>query len=865
MERNNNNINNSSLISSLEKKGVVDMTKDFIRNTLYEKLKSNNMGNEAKVNLSPSNYNIDDQNLFTMAKLEYTLIEDFLIRTKLSYTHSIFNNEIKSKIKPLIPFDDVELMSLLGINYNELSSLRFNWNNSNDISSQIKSTYLFQLINWHTKIMKIDHETQTHDLPINEKALYNPDIRVEVDNPSDIEIKLKNIEDKYNKKLKEETDALLVENRFIKYKNEIDRKYEEELKNEIERFKSNELGIMRMEENEKYAKKLEELRKEFEDEYKKKYEDLKNIQKSIEERERNLTKEYEERYNQLKTMYEGKEKKLEYKEKYLENKYKNDTDVSAHLIKFNEELHSMREMNNGKDNNYQNSISLMKNEIGLMKKDINDITNLLNNQPLRNNYIKKEEEEKKINNNINNNLINSIKPSKESVINNLNILAKSGNNFNRSSQSQSGSGVYKSQNRKDRRKIVEDLEEEQYKLNNQFREEFQKILDSNYPLLIEKEEYSHLRKNTNNNADYLINQYREKYNYNNANKNNNIYIDDKNKDNNIYNIDNKYEQNKSSNNNNNNNNNNYNNNYNNDNNNYYNNDNNNYNNNYNYLDKNKFEKNDELVNNSHNNSKKRQNNSINRSNNKSSTSPKNDIGGFNIGGFNIGNYNYGTKNNNSNNNYTVNSESNIEENIEGEVNYNQKKENSKKNNYMSSNRFEKEAKKNPPIKEENEDYSEASNNSKQNNKYDNINDNNNLNVNKSNKFNNYNYNEIIDDDIKEEIKEDYDYGIENDTSENKKKDAYFSNVSGIVKKNIGDVSESAGGLGGLLQLQSHAAGGLGYNDKESYGDFEFSKGKNNNINNKKGNDIGLQNKYQNNQNNQNNENSEFIEEEISGY
>ena len=58
-------------------------------------------------------------------------------------------------------------------------------------------------------------------------------------------------------------------------------------------------------------------------------------------------------------------------------------------------------------------------------------------------------------------------------------------------------------------------------------------------------------------------------------------------------------------------------------------------------------------------------------------------------------------------------------------------------------------------------------------------------------------------------------------------------ISGIVKKQA-EISESAGGFVGLFQLQSHA-GGYGNNDKESYGDFEISKGKSN-TNNKKGND-----------------------------
>ena len=845
MEKNNNNINNSSLISSLDKKGVVDLTKDFIRNTLYEKLKNNKMINETKLN--PSNYNINDQNLFKMVKLLYTLIDDFLIRTKLLYTHSIFNNEIKSIIKPLIPFDDGELMSLLGINLNELASLRFNANNSNDISTKIKSTYLYQILNSHTKIMKIDNESQTDDRPKNEMALYNPDVRVEVPNPSDIQIKLKNIEDKYNRKLKEETDILLVENRFIKYKKEIDERYEEELKNEIERFKNNELTKMRIEENEKYSEELKKLRNDYENEYKKKNEEFKNLRKLMEERESKLGNEYEERYNRLKAQYEGKEKDLEYKEKYLDNKYKKDMDASVHIVKLNEELNSLREINN-KENKinkkYDDNISILNNEIGLIKKDISDINNLLNNQPyLRNNYIK-QEEEKKINYNINN---NNIKPSKESVINSLNILARSTNNINKSGQSQSGSGVNKSQNKKDRRKIVEELEEEQYKLNNQIREEFQKILDTDYPLLIKKDEYANLKKTDNNNTDYLINQYREKYLYNdnNVNKNNNIYNDyNKNKDNNEYNktnnIDNKYD-NISSNN----------------------------NNNYNNLGKNKDEKNYEAFNSSNNISKKRENNSINKSNNKSinniSSNNDNNIGGFNIGGFNLGNYNFGIKNNNNNNNniynYAIksnNSESIIEENLEGEINSNQKKDNSikKNNNFINSNRYEKKGK-NPPIKEVNESQdSEASNNSKQNNKYDN--NNNNLNVNKSNKFNNYDYNDIIKTN-EEEIPEDINFGNENDISGKKKMDISGS-ISGIAKR-PGEVSESAGGFGGLLQLQSHA-GGLGYNDKESYGDFEFSKGKNNNINNKIGNDKGFQNKFQNYQNNGT---SEDIEEEISQY
>ena len=233
----NNNLNNSSFISSLEKKGIIDLTKNFVRNTLYEKLKNNNIPEEKNLKLYPSNFNIEDQNLYTMFKLEYTLIDDFLIRTKLNYTHSIFNNEIKSIIKPLIPCDDTELMSLLGLNLSELNSLRFQAFNSNNFSEQIKSTYLYQILNAHTKILKIDTESQTNNVQILNYSLDSPDERIGFSIPQDLEIRMKNIEEKYNAKIKEGNDILLIENRFKKYKDEMDKMYEEQLKVEMESWK----------------------------------------------------------------------------------------------------------------------------------------------------------------------------------------------------------------------------------------------------------------------------------------------------------------------------------------------------------------------------------------------------------------------------------------------------------------------------------------------------------------------------------------------------------------------------------------------------------------------------------------------------
>ena len=457
----NNNINNSSFISSLEKKGVIDSTKNFIRNALYEKLKNNNIPEDAKSKLYPSNFNIEDQNLYTIFKLGYTIIEDFLIRIKLNYTHSIFNNEIKSIINPLVPLDDIQLMSLLGLNLKELNSIRFKWNNSNDISDLIKSTYLYQILNSHTKIMKIDEEIQTNDMPILDDRLYSPDVRVGPSSPADIELKLKNIEEKYNRKLKEGNTLFSIENNFNKYKNELEQKYQENLKNEMERFKSVELSQVRIDEKKKYTMKLDKEREIFKKEYDEKYEELKKLQNKLEERENNLRKDYDNRIKELETKYKEREKNLDYKENYLEKKYKNDMDASVQRIKLNEELNSIRESLLKEEKEKKNSIKfnnqeinpLLANNIDYLKKEIEQIKNtlLLNEQPLKNNYMRKDEDKKYNKNNA--------KPSKESVLNSLNLLSKNNNSniLNKSSNSPSGSGNFnnKIQYKYDRKKRME--------------------------------------------------------------------------------------------------------------------------------------------------------------------------------------------------------------------------------------------------------------------------------------------------------------------------------------------------------------------------------------------------------------------------
>ena len=790
-----NNINNEVKSKTFkEKEGISDVTKNFIRNALNKDFMNNG---EQKIRINPSNFSLENQNLNTMLKLEYTLINDFLIRTKLNFTRNIFNNEMKSIMKPLIPLEDKEISKLLGLDFNELYNMRFQINkDSQKIEDIITSSYLYHILNMNINKKKTEPEPQ-----IDKKS--NDEVENQIYQSNDIDNILKKFDDMYEQKIKEKNKFFELEKKFGKYKEEMDLRYETDLKNEIERFKTVELSQMRIEENKKYLKRIENLREEYQEEFNKKYEILKNMKKELQEKELKLYKEFEERNNQLKKSYEEKEKILEEKKLFLEKKYKNDkNETSMQISKFNEELFDLKKSfikseKEKKINNLKNESELnpvINSEIKNLRNQIDDIKNTLLK---RNNYIKEEDK----NNNINyNNRNNNIKPSKKSVINNLEQFTKnniSNNNYinninltNRSSNSQSGSGAYNSnsysnvkvKNKKDRLRIIEKIEEEEFQLNNKFKEEFMKIIHDDSPILMVEKEFRRINQDNNdmkiakfkpNDIEniYLEKNDNDKLNINKTGENINII----NKDNNIIN-------------------------------------------NINNEKKNKKDK----------SFKKKEDNNNNTNN----------IGGFNIGGFNLENIN--NKNNNLYN-YPIKVESGsiIEENLEGIDNNNninsahQKKES---NNISKRNNFKYQDQTNP-IKEEIEGESGGSNNNSKdiinNNNKNNIN--NNININKSNnKFNNYDLGEfeIKNDSKNDEIKNEgeieeeiINYGLSGgiDDLSGKRKDKIISaSISGIAKKQY-EISESAGGFRGLLQIQ-----GLGGNAKD---EFEFSKGKNNNNNN----------------------------------
>ena len=239
-----NNINNEVKSKTFkEKEGISDVTKNFIRNALNKDFMNSG---EQKIQINPSNFSIENQNLNTILKLEYTLINDFLIRTKLNFTRNIFNNEMKSIMKPLIPLEDKEISKLLGLDFNELYNMRFQMNkDSQKIEDIITSSYLYHILNMNINKKKTEPEPQ-----IDKKS--NDEVENQIYQSNDIDNILKKFDDMYEQKIKEKNKFFELEKKFGKYKEEMDLRYETDLKNEIERFKTVELSQMRIEENKKY-------------------------------------------------------------------------------------------------------------------------------------------------------------------------------------------------------------------------------------------------------------------------------------------------------------------------------------------------------------------------------------------------------------------------------------------------------------------------------------------------------------------------------------------------------------------------------------------------------------------------------------
>ena len=499
------NDDNQTLLNSLEKRGLLEMTKAYFRTSLLEALRKDNFYNTAPSGFNINSSQIKDINAINILRLQYSLINDFLIRTKMTYTQNLFNNEIKSLVDSLIPFTDSEIIHNLNLDTKQISVLRLNSNINTSPKDLVKSTYLYQLINLHCSLIRIDNEAQTMPIPEGDIRYLSPNAKNSLSEKKEVinlDEEMKRIDDKYNKKLNLEEVlpfSKINEKKFSEYKEECDKRYEEQLKKEIDLFKNIELANMRLEENKKYQDEIESIKKQYQNIYDRKYEEIEKLKNELKGRKSNMEKEYEKKMYDLNETITEQLRNMREENRINNSKYLDEINNLNNEKKFLEQT-----IENLKDKHYnemQNQMQKLKYDYQIeleKEKNVLKEDNEKNQKILLNNYTKNNNEISQLKNQINNiaSLEKNISKKELAPLKNANNT-----NFIKNSDILSKMSEF---NHK-QKKILEDLEEEQNNLNKLERFEFKNIMNDEPIVLLNQDEIDEIKRN-----EYYINNINER-------------------------------------------------------------------------------------------------------------------------------------------------------------------------------------------------------------------------------------------------------------------------------------------------------------------------------------------------------------------
>ena len=376
---NNENKENTNLQINDKQNNLLELTKTYLRSTLYDTLKSQCSKNSTKLN-DP----FQEMNIYNITKIQYTLIADFLSKINFNYTLQVFNNEIKTILNPTTPFTDIELSKILNINFIDNQKMFF----SQTFSDLIKSTFLYSIIisknltSQNEKIKNIDDNKNN----IQENKKYFSDFANESTKSnlanssymSSIEDKLNEIDNKYNQKININNllpQHYLTDAKFMQYKREIAQEYSENLKNEVERIKSTELSKLLIEENSKFLSKMEKMQNEYESTYELKFKELQEKESKLKQKENSLEENYSTKNNELMEEYNQKVQNFNEKELNFNKKCIQELKKLKEKIEFCEkkekEIHALRKNYNEK---LENELNKIKSELkNILKEEIKKI------------------------------------------------------------------------------------------------------------------------------------------------------------------------------------------------------------------------------------------------------------------------------------------------------------------------------------------------------------------------------------------------------------------------------------------------------------------------------------------------------------
>ena len=310
---------------------------------------------------------LKDESVYSTIKLQYTIVSDFLSKMNLNYTLNSFNNEIKDYYYPNTPFILEEISELIDMNTNDLNST------NNLFSGNLKNTYLYYLIISKSNINKENKGIQT----ILTEKINNNENNILNDNPNlyeELNEKLKKIDEKYDKQPLNYNPTSIqknnLESKFNRFKRELSEKYKEDIKNEIERIRSMEVGKVIIEQNQKYLERIEKIKYEYENKYELKIKELDKKRKELKEKENKIEMETIGKTKELISQYQQKIENLNKKEEAFNQKFiKELNDLNEQKRKLDKKDKELFILKKDYDKKLENEIYKLKNEFKELYKE----------------------------------------------------------------------------------------------------------------------------------------------------------------------------------------------------------------------------------------------------------------------------------------------------------------------------------------------------------------------------------------------------------------------------------------------------------------------------------------------------------------
>ena len=310
---------------------------------------------------------LKDESVYSTIKLQYTIVSDFLSKMNLNYTLNSFNNEIKDYYYPNTPFTLEEISELINININDLNST------NNLFSGNLKNTYLYHLIISKSNINKENKGLQT----LLTEKINNNENNILNDNPNlyeELNEKLKKIDEKYDKQPLNYNPTSIqknnLESKFNRFKRELNEKYKEDIKNEIERIRSMEVGKVIIEQNQKYLERIEKIKYEYENKYELKIKELDKKRKELKEKENKIEMETIGKTKELISQYQQKIENLNKKEEAFNQKFiKELNDLNEQKRKLDKKDKELFILKKDYDKKLENEIYKLKNEFKELYKE----------------------------------------------------------------------------------------------------------------------------------------------------------------------------------------------------------------------------------------------------------------------------------------------------------------------------------------------------------------------------------------------------------------------------------------------------------------------------------------------------------------